>query len=89
MKKVLITLCLAVVTTVSFAANKTTDLAIENTTENESVVNSGACATQVGNQIFITSVNCFLCSDERTEAKCKRKLKELVEAFLDAEVTFK
>ena len=88
MKKLLITLCLAVVTTVSFAANKTYDADFTNTTENETVVNSGACATQVGNQIFITSVNCFLCSDERTEAKCKRKLKQLVESFLDSVVEF-
>jgi len=88
MKKNLITFCLAVATTVSFAANKTTDLAVINTTENEAVVNSGACATTTGGQIFITSVNCFLCSDERTEAKCKRKLKQLVEAFLDADVQF-
>jgi hypothetical protein len=88
MRKILITLCLAVVTTVSFAANKTTDLVTTNTTENETVVNSGACATTTGGQIYITSVNCFLCSDERTEAKCKRKLKRLVEAFLEADVQF-
>jgi hypothetical protein len=88
MRKILITLCLAVITTVSFAANKTTDLVTTNTTENETVVNSGACATSVGGQIYITSVGCFLCSDERTEAKCKRKLKKLVEAFIEADVQF-
>jgi hypothetical protein len=88
MRKILITLCLAVVTTVSFAANKTTDLVTTNTTENETVVNSGGCATTTGGQIYITSVNCFLCSDARTEAKCKRKLKRLVEAFLGADVQF-
>lgn len=87
MKKLFITLCLAFVTNVSFAANKTVS-DLNNTTELETVVNRGACATQVGNNIYITSVSCFLCSDERTEAKCKRKLKELVEVFLEAEVTF-
>jgi hypothetical protein len=88
MKNVFFALAFMLVGTFAFANTElTTDKDYSNIIENEDF-NSGGCATQVGNQIFITSVNCFLCSDERTEAKCKRKLKKLVEAFLDAEVTF-
>jgi len=87
MKKLFISLCMVVVTTASFAANKTIKNNYSTATEKE-VVNSGVCAIQIGNQIFITSARCFLCGDKRTETRCKRKLKKLVEALLEVEVIF-
>lgn len=90
MKNIFFALAFMLIGSFAFASNNVktinqSNLSLETT---NIVANSGACATTVGGQIFITSVSCFLCSDERTEAKCKRKLKELVESFFDAKVSF-